>query len=146
LRGGRGREAEDREEAKATGACVGRCAGRPQELCRYCKGSAMDRQAANQDWAGLADWVRENLSEAQRGALRRAGRLGGFGDEGYSPRGVGREVELRRGWLEARGYAVEGPDTDAAGCTWAMVAAPPAGAPAVTEPVEHALWECYAEA
>jgi hypothetical protein len=106
----------------------------------------MDRQGTNQDWAGLADWVRENLSEARRGVLRRAGRLVVFGNDGYSTLAVRREVELMRGWLEARGYAVEGPDADAAGHTWAMVAAPPAGAPAVAEPAEHALWECYAEA
>jgi hypothetical protein len=106
----------------------------------------MDRQAANQDWAGLADWVRENLFEARRGVLRRAGRLVVFGNDGHSTPAVRREVELVRGWLEARGYAVEGPDTDAAGCTWAMVAVPPAGTVAVTEPVEHALWQCHAQA
>jgi hypothetical protein len=105
----------------------------------------MSREAANQDWAGLADWVRENLFEARRGVLRRAGRLVVFGNDGYHTPAVKREAELMRGWLEARGYAVEGLVTGAGEHTWAMVAAPPTG-PVAVEPVEHALWECYAEA
>jgi hypothetical protein len=105
----------------------------------------MSQEVPNPDWAGIADWISDNLFEAHRGVLRRGGRLVVFGNDGYRTPAVKREAELMRAWLEARGYAVERLATGGEEYAWAMVAVPPAG-PVAVEPVENALWECYAEA
>jgi hypothetical protein len=89
----------------------------------------------------LADWVRDNMFQAHRGAFLERGRLIVFDNGGVGhPWGV-HELELTLAWLRKHGVTVHGMATCSDCHTWVLVAE---GVPdSITDAINVMLWDAW---
>src|SRR5262249_38085976 len=94
----------------------------------------------------LADWVKDRIPDAHRGAFVEGGLLVLFDNRGgiAGPRGV-HPLELVLNWVRRKGYTVRGLSTCAGGYAWVMVLDP--GDPDCDAvPADVMLWETFQKA
>src|SRR5262249_53781708 len=96
--------------------------------------------------AKVMEHVGTVLFEAHRGVVRYGDELIVFGNDGFQQDDrVKEEYRLMLDWLSRNGYRERANLLGRDGYSWMILVGPPPGRGAM-EPVEHALWSCWAKA